>query len=124
MTTTKARARRRPQGNLPGWREAMKDGLTAAQREVLLLIVRRIVENGRPPTFRWLMEQTGILSPNGMRWHLDALTRKGVIERDFTRPCGVRLVGCTLRLDCDDSPAGLRLRRLLGCDTYEQGGGI
>ncbi len=107
----------------------LPDGLTQHQSEILLLIVRHLTSEGRPPTFRWLMEQTGVRAINGMTSHLTALVRKGWITRDHTRSAGIRLRGCALRLECDGSPAGRRLARLLGRDSrspeeFAEGGGI
>ena len=101
------------------------DGLTAPQREVLLLVATHLLREGRPPTMKWLMLQTGILGLNGITFHLRVLARKGAIDRDFKRANAIRLCGCTLRLECDVSAAGRRLARLLGHDEgFEQGGGI
>lgn len=100
------------------------DGLTDRQAEALRLYAAHLLAAGRPPTRREWAAAMGVSFPNGIGCHLDALVRKGVMTRDPKTACGVRLVGCTLRLECDDTPAGLRLRRLLGGEDFEQGGGI
>jgi hypothetical protein len=93
---------------------ATRGDLTVRQRQVLRLIVSHLLEVGRPPTFRWLMDKLDIGSPNGMVCHFEALAKKGFIEVDHFEAHGVRLVGAKLALDFDDSEAGRRLEAALG----------
>ena len=58
----------------------MKD-LTHRQRQVLALIQRQLVARGAPPTIRELKEGLKLKSLRGVTVHLDALVRKGFIER-------------------------------------------
>jgi SOS-response transcriptional repressor LexA len=55
-------------------------GLTTVQREILDYIVacQRCL---RTPTFREIAREFGISSPNGVLAHINALTRKGYIDR-------------------------------------------
>jgi SOS-response transcriptional repressor LexA len=51
--------------------------LTARQRYILGVIYRLTLRYGRPPTFREMMVETGIKSPNGILGHIYALARAG-----------------------------------------------
>lgn len=64
--------------------------LTYRQREVYEFIRERI-EAGVPPTFREIADRFGIVSPNGVAYHLKALERKGMIVRDPNLSRGIRL---------------------------------
>lgn len=55
--------------------------LTERQRQVLILIRRQIAVRGAPPTIRELREGLKLKSLRGVTIHLDALVRKGYIER-------------------------------------------
>jgi len=56
-------------------------GLTDRQQEVFNFIVGYIEANGYPPTIREMQEGLGIGSLRGVTIHLDALHKKGFIER-------------------------------------------
>lgn len=66
--------------------------LTHRQRQVLTLIQRCVAEKGAPPTIRELREGLRLKSLRGVTIHLDALVRKGVIERS-RQARGIRLLG-------------------------------
>lgn len=59
----------------------MARGITNRQKEVLEFIIAGIRENGYPPTILELCAAMGISSTNGVNDHLQALERKGYIER-------------------------------------------
>jgi len=59
----------------------MAKGITQRQREVLDFIIENIREVGYPPTIAEIGERFGITSTNGVNDHLQALERKGYIER-------------------------------------------
>ena len=59
----------------------MNTVLTHRQKQVLALIRRNLKIEGAPPTIRELMEGLQLKSLRGVTIHLDALVRKGVIER-------------------------------------------
>lgn len=59
----------------------MAKGLTDRQQEVFNFIVTYIEEKGYPPTIREMQEGLGIGSLRGVTIHLDALHKKGYIER-------------------------------------------
>lgn len=70
----------------------VKDRLTARQREILEYIERMVTESGRAPTIREIGEQFDISSTNGVRTHLEALTKKGYIARQSLISRGIELV--------------------------------
>jgi repressor LexA len=55
--------------------------LTERQARVLAFLRERLAADGRPPTIREIAARFRIASTNGVRRHLDALERKGYIER-------------------------------------------
>ena len=62
----------------------MAKDLTARQREVLDTVKTFCDENGYPPSIRELGRMLGISSLRGVTIHLDALEKKGYIERERT----------------------------------------
>jgi repressor LexA len=66
--------------------------LTARQKEVLDFIVERVTVKGYPPTIREIARHFGITSPNGVYCHLNALQKKGRIERDLNVSRGIRVL--------------------------------
>ncbi len=68
------------------------ESLTHRQRQVLHLIQRHVTEKGAPPTIRELREGLHLKSLRGVTVHLDALVRKGVIERS-RQARGIRVMG-------------------------------
>lgn len=69
----------------------MTIGLTNRQREVLDFIKDEIVRRGYPPSFREIASNFGIKSTNGVKVHLDALEKKGYINRDPGLARGIEL---------------------------------
>ncbi|GBC91942.1 LexA repressor [bacterium HR15] len=60
----------------------MAKGLTKQQKAILQFIVRFTREHGYPPTLREIQQSIGtVKSLRGVALHLDALQRKGYIER-------------------------------------------
>jgi len=55
--------------------------LTPRQKQVLQLIRRHLSSHGAPPTIRELREGLALKSLRGVTVHLDALVRKGYIQR-------------------------------------------
>ncbi len=62
----------------------MSKELTARQREVLETIREFAARKGYPPSIRELGKALGISSLRGVTIHLDALAKKGYIEREST----------------------------------------
>ena len=69
----------------------MTRGLTHKQEMILRFILHYTRENGYPPTIREIGNQFGISSLRGVTVHLDALQRKGYIERGNT-PRSIRII--------------------------------
>ena len=65
--------------------------LTDHQRQSLEHIRNHLGVHGRPPTVREVADAFAFQSPNGVRCHLEALARKGYIERDAFTSRGIRL---------------------------------
>jgi repressor LexA len=65
--------------------------LTSRQQKVLNTIIRNIESTGFPPTIRELREKIGVTSLRGVTVHLDALERKGYIERN-SKARGLRVL--------------------------------
>ena len=60
----------------------MKPALTERQQSILDFIVSEIQRIGYPPTLREISAKFGISSTQGVRRHIDALEKKGYIERE------------------------------------------
>ncbi len=69
----------------------VKKGLTARQQEILNFIREQIEEKGIPPTYREIGERFQIRSTNGVHATLEALRRKGYLEREPSISRGLRL---------------------------------
>ena len=59
----------------------MKPKLTARQQEIYEFIREEILRKGCPPTYREIGNRFGIRSTNGVKRSLDALFKKGYLER-------------------------------------------
>lgn len=60
----------------------MRPELTDRQQSILDFIVQSVQERGYPPTLREISDAFGIASTQGVRRHIDALEKKGYINRD------------------------------------------
>jgi repressor LexA len=67
--------------------------LSERQQRILEFLQEFISENRFPPTIREIGEEVGISSTSVVKYNLDALERKGHIERDSDISRGIRLVG-------------------------------
>ena len=70
----------------------MAKELSERQERMLEFIGEFIRENRFPPTIRQIGEEVGITSTSVVKYNLDALERKGYIERDREISRGIRLV--------------------------------
>lgn len=70
----------------------MAKELSERQKRMLDFIRRFIAENQFPPTIREIGENVGISSTSVVKYNLDALERKELIERDPDISRGIRLV--------------------------------
>jgi repressor LexA len=71
----------------------MAEQLTDKQQKALQFIQAEIRAKGRPPTLREIGGKIGITSTNGVRYVLDALQRKGYLERSPMLSRGIELTG-------------------------------
>jgi len=65
--------------------------LTERQRKILQIIADSVENNGYPPTYQQLCKTLNIHSKNGVKKHIDALVRKGYLEKDSSAR-GIRIV--------------------------------
>jgi repressor LexA len=70
----------------------MARDLSVRQEKILDFIREFLEENRFPPTIREIGERVGISSTSVVKYNLDALERKGLIERDAEISRGLRLV--------------------------------
>lgn len=96
----------------------MAKGLTDRQQEVFNFIVTHIDEKGYPPTIREMQLGLTIGSLRGVTIHLDALQKKGYIERLSSKdgPRTSRGIRILARLESRgrDEDTGLRRMPLIG----------
>jgi repressor LexA len=69
------------------------------QREVLNLISDAIAQNGRPPTYRDLAKALGVKAVGTIQDHVQALIKKGYLERDPHSARGLRLTHSAYKVD-------------------------
>ena len=60
----------------------MAQTLTTRQKQILEHVTRSIQKEGYPPSIREIGQALGIKSPRGVVGHLEALQKKGYIERE------------------------------------------
>ena len=72
--------------------------LTARQKAVLQFLTRHLRDHGFPPTVREIAQYFGMAGPKGAKKHLDALVKKGAIERMARLPRAIQMRGPTRRL--------------------------
>jgi repressor LexA len=70
----------------------MAKDLSERQKKILEFIREFVDENRFPPSIREIGEQVGISSTSVVKYNLDALERKGFIQRDAEISRGLRLV--------------------------------
>ncbi len=96
----------------------MAKGLTDRQQEVFNFIVTHLEEKGYPPTIREMQIGLDIGSLRGVTIHLDALQKKGYIERLSAKvgPRTSRGIRILARLEsrARDEESGLRRMPLIG----------
>jgi repressor LexA len=66
--------------------------LTSRQQEILDYMESSTVELGYPPTVREICKATGLRSPRSVSQHLQALERKGYIERGKDKSRAIRFL--------------------------------
>ena len=70
-----------------------KNTPTPKQQEILDFIEAYIRDNGYPPSIREICAAVNLKSSSTVYTHLEALKRKGYIERDDSKTRGIRLTG-------------------------------
>lgn len=70
---------------------ATSKSLTPRQEQVYRYISNYAREHQRPPTIREIMRALGLRYTNGVKWHLGALERKGLLRVDEGTARGIRL---------------------------------
>jgi repressor LexA len=70
----------------------MKKELTQRQEEILNFIQNFLQENGYPPTIRQIGSHFGISSTFGVKGHMDALEKKGYLNKESNTSRGISLV--------------------------------
>lgn len=78
--------------------------LTERQSQVLEYIMEMVASSGMPPTVAEITAAMGVSSTNGIRGHLQALKRKGVIELVPNASRGIRLLD---QPEAEDEQLGL-----------------
>ncbi len=68
------------------------NSLTSRQREIYDFIREKIEKRGYPPTVREIGDAFEIKSPNGVMCHLNALVKKGLIERAKQSARAIQLI--------------------------------
>jgi repressor LexA len=71
----------------------MARDLSERQKRILEFLQEFIGERSFPPTIREIGEKVGITSTSVVKYNLDALEKKGFIERDRDISRGIRLLG-------------------------------
>ncbi|MBN1660200.1 MAG: transcriptional repressor LexA [Anaerolineae bacterium] len=71
----------------------MAKDLSERQQNILQFIREFIADNHFPPTIREIGQEVGISSTSVVKYNLDALEKKGLIERDGDISRGIRVVG-------------------------------
>jgi repressor LexA len=65
--------------------------LTKQQKIVLHLIADSVEKYGYPPTYQQMCDTLGFNSKNGIKKHIEALVKKGYLEKDSS-PRGIRII--------------------------------
>jgi len=93
----------------------MSEELTERQQSILEFLGETIRQRGFPPSIREISAHFGITSTQGVQRHLEALEKKGYIERD-SRARSIRLTGAGVggQVPTTLSPDAIRMVPLLG----------
>ena len=85
----------------------VKDGLTKRQEIVLRFIIKSIKERGYPPALTEIAKMLKIKTPSGANRHVEALARKGYLEKEKGIHRGIRP-----KKGVDDILEGINQQRL------------
>lgn len=104
---------------------ARLEDLTRRQREVVEVIARETSRNGIPPTIRELGALLGIRSTNGVKDHLKALERRGVLAHQQGKARALKLLvtapGHRRQCVCSEALALLEAGNVTGAQTLLAG---
>lgn len=67
--------------------------LSSRQQEILDVVRRSVAERGYPPSVREIGQEVGLASPSTVKHHLDALERRGLLQRTPGSPRALDLRG-------------------------------
>lgn len=67
--------------------------LSSRQQEILEVVRRSVAERGYPPSVREIGQEVGLASPSTVKHHLDALEKRGLIQRRPGSPRALDLRG-------------------------------
>ncbi len=76
-------------------------GLTKRQEDVLKFIAGYVADRGYPPSYQEIADAFGIASKHGVVRHLEALIRKGYIEKTGTTARSIRIIDKSYQADPD-----------------------
>ncbi len=76
-----------------------KERLTAKQQEILNIIKNSILEKGYPPSVREMCTAVGLSSTSSVHAHLEALSKKGYIKKDPSKPRTIEIMDDTFNLN-------------------------
>jgi repressor LexA len=71
--------------------EAGVDTLGPRQRKILDYILTTVQDRGYPPSVREIADAVGLASPSTVHAHLEALQKKGYLQKDATKPRAIKI---------------------------------
>ncbi|WP_182354611.1 transcriptional repressor LexA [Flaviflexus huanghaiensis] len=86
----------------------MSEKPSGRQLKILEFLRQFIADNGYAPTVRETCAGIGLSSPSSVKYHFDALEKKGLIERDPRRPRTLMLTGGAAAATPVEAPIELR----------------
>lgn len=88
----------------------MSKGLTEKQEKILNFIRDYKNQNGYPPTLREIAAEFGMSSTFGVKRHLDALIKKGYLNKESNASRGIKFV----KNEDEEIPAGIKKIPVIG----------
>jgi repressor LexA len=88
----------------------MSKGLTEKQEQILNFIRDYKNQNGYPPTLREIAAEFGMSSTFGVKRHLDALIKKGYLNKESNASRGIKFV----KNDDEEIPFGIKKIPVIG----------
>lgn len=75
-----------------------QEKLTEKQKKILSIIKSSILSKGYPPSVREMCHAVGLKSTSSVHAHLEALSKKGFIKKDPSKPRTIEIVDDTFNL--------------------------